>query len=564
MSIKEGVDSKAPTKMQVCTREQSDDHEPDFKRFKTIEPPALDPTQQHILDLCLTGRNVFLSGLAGTGKTFLLRHIADTLRAKFGDKRVAVCSPTGISAILLGGQTIHSLAGCGVPSVVADFEKCFNRKSRWPSLAALILDEASMLDPAYLDWLDSTVRLIRGKPDVVMGGIQVICCADFLQLPSVFNGVSLRGKCPITFNPSPKSIPAAVSDFKAYAFQTMFFKEANFASVELTKVFRQSDVPMVTALSKIRRGCIDADVRQFVASCTRPLLQSEEGIKPTVLYARNKDVDSENETNLRALPGKGEVFIAKDSVLLEPDAPHYARESLLKDPFFKSALVPERVELKVGAQVMLTKNMDENLVNGSRGIIKSFVTKETMIQALEDRIALEPDATLRKRIASQLETVRVGNTPPVPVVLFACGETMTCAPAEFEHSIYMMGKLKRVQVPLKLAYALSVHKSQGTSLDMVKVDLTGSFCEGQVYVSLSRAKSTQGLQIIGFADKLVKANPTAVAFHEALSAGTIDDFVRNVPLWFAPVLNPDIDPNWRKLFESSPVFRDWVSKIVKS
>ena len=534
--------------------------EPDFKRIKTMEP-TLDPIQRRVIDICLTGRNVFLSGLAGTGKTFLLRHIADTLRAKYGGKRVAVCSPTGISAILLGGQTIHSLAGCGVPSVVADCEKCYNRKSRWPTLAALILDEASMLDPAYLDWLDATVRHIRNKPELAMGGIQVVCCADFLQLPSVCNGVSLRGKCPVAFNPSPRAIPVAVGDFKAYSFQTMFFRDADFAYVELTRVFRQSDVPMVAALSKIRRGCIDADVRQFIASCTRPLPESEEGIKPTVLYARNKDVDAENETNLRALPGKGEVFVAKDSVILDPDAPHYARESLLKDPFFKSALVPERVEIKVGAQVMLTKNMDENLVNGSRGVVKSFVTKETIIQALEDRIALEPDANLRKRIETQLETTRNSNVPPVPVVLFACGATMTCAPVEFEHSIYMMGKLKRVQVPLKLAYALSVHKSQGTSLDMVKVDLTGTFCEGQVYVSLSRAKSTQGLQITGFADKLVKANPTAVAFHEALSNGTVDDYVRAVPLWFAPVLEPDIDPNWRKLFESSPFFRGWVSRM---
>jgi ATP-dependent DNA helicase PIF1 len=264
---------------------------------------TLDPHQQHVLDLCLTGRNVFLSGLAGTGKTFLLRHIADTMRAVFGSKRVAVCSPTGISAIILGGQTLHSMAGCGVPSVVGDFDKCFKRKERWGQLAVLILDEASMIDPAYLDWLDSTVRLIRGKPDAAMGGIQIVCCADFLQLPGVFNGVSLHSKCPVAFNPTPKAIPAAVSEFKAYAFQTMFFRDAKFASVELTKVFRQSDAPMVNALAKIRRGVIDADVRGFITSCARPLAETDEGIKPTVLYARNKDVDFENETNLRALQG---------------------------------------------------------------------------------------------------------------------------------------------------------------------------------------------------------------------------------------------------------------------
>jgi hypothetical protein len=132
---------------------------------------------------------------------------------------------------------------------------------------------------------------------------------------------------------------------------------------------------------------------------------------------------------------------------------------------------------------------------------------------------------------------------------------------EFEHSLYLLGKLKRVQVPLKLGYAITVHKSQGSTLDMVKVDLTASFCEGQVYVSLSRAKTIAGLQITGFSEGLVRANPMAVKFHDALSAGTLDEFLKTVPMWFAPVLKPGIDPNWRALFESSGVFRSWVARM---
>ena len=96
---------------------------------------------------------------------------------------------------------------------------------------------------------------------------------------------------------------------------------------------------------------------------------------------------------------------------------------------------------------------------------------------------------------------------------------------------------------------------------MVKVDLTGSFCDGQVYVALSRAKSIAGLQITGFSEGLVRANPLAVAFHDALTAGTLDEFLKTVPMWFAPLLKPEIDPNWRALFESSAVFRGWLGRV---
>jgi ATP-dependent DNA helicase PIF1 len=239
---------------------------------------------------------------------------------------------------------------------------------------------------------------------------------------------------------------------------------------------------------------------------------------------------------------------------------------MLRDAFFKSALVPDRVILKVGAQVMLTKNLpEESLVNGSRGVVKHFINKEQSIANLAARTAkLSFDNNNARQIMkAQLETIQNGPaTAAYPVVLFCNGKELLCCPTQFKHRIYMTGECRRMQVPLKLAWALTVHKSQGATLDKVKVDLNGCFSPGQCYVALSRAKSTAGLQITGFTDDTVKTHPLAIAFHDALTAGTLDEFLQSVPRWFEPVLQSGVDPNWRVLFESAKVFRGWMTVVA--
>jgi ATP-dependent DNA helicase PIF1 len=545
--------------------------EPEAKRARQQQdappPPlfnavGLDPKQRQILDLCLTGRNVFFSGIGGTGKTFLLQQIADSMRRKHGAGKVAVAASTGVAAVICQGQTLHSLAGCGVPSVASDFEKCWNQRRMWHEVAVLIMDEISMLEPAYLDWLDATVRAIRETPAKAFGGIQLIFCGDFGQLPGICKGVSLASTCPIKFKFSESRIPVHVDQFQGYAFQTVCWRDAAFACRELTTVFRQSEAAMVSALTKIRRGQLDDEVRAFVASCARREFPPEDEIKPTVLYARNKDVNAENETNLNALLGDAIVFDAEDAVFPRKGAPDWVRDKLLRDSFFRSALVPERVVLKEGAQVMLTKNMpEEGLVNGSRGVVKHFMGREQAIDSLTERAHLvSPLSPARQVMSAQIEAIRNSPTAATfPVVLFCNGKQLLCGPAEFRHRIYLTGDCRRVQVPLKLAWALTVHKCQGDTLDKVKVDLAGCFSPGQCYVALSRARSTAGLQITGFADDAVKTHPLAIAFHDALTAGTVDAFLATVPRWFDPVLQSGIDPNWRSLFESSKVFRRWVA-----
>lgn len=531
------------------------------KRLKT-NPHSLDPKQQEILDLCLTGRNVFLTGVGGTGKTFVLRLITEAMRNKYGQQRVAVTASTGVAAVQAEGQTLHSITGAGVPNVVSDFDRCRKLQSEWRLMGCLIIDEVSLIEPAYLDWLDATIRDIRGVRSRAFGGIQLICCGDFLQLPGICKGVSLASKCPAAAsdNPRPKQIPVHVDQFQSYVFQTVCWRDARFAIAELTTIFRQSEARMISALHKIRRGVVDEEVEAFVTSCSKELPEDDE-IKPTILYARNKDVDSENQASLDALPSELVTFDARDSV--QPDdigAPAWVCKKLEQDAFFRNGPIPERVVLKVGAQVLLTKNLDRVLVNGSRGVVKHFMPKERCKEELVQRIALCGSHEDRTALISQLEAVkRAAQSTAYPVVLFDNGQQVLCTHTEFTHRVWNMGECKRSQVPLRLAWSLTIHRCQGSSLDRVQVDLSGCFSPGQCYVALSRARTSAGLRIVGFSRDAVRADPLAVAFHDALSAGTLDSF--QAPLWFEPVLAPGIDPNWRKLFESSAVFRAWEERV---
>lgn len=205
---------------------QSDANKPDGPSLHSDVGPKpspdiiLDPKQQQILDLCMQGRNVFFTGMGGTGKTFLLLQIAARLKTKLGSDKVAVTAPTGVAAIICQGQTLHSLAGCGVPTYVADFDKCWKQKNRWRKLSTLIVDEVSMLEPSYLDWLDATVRSIRGVPHKAFGGIQLIFCGDFGQLPGICKGATLGVPCPIRDRPSTARIP--VVDERRIIFNKVF------------------------------------------------------------------------------------------------------------------------------------------------------------------------------------------------------------------------------------------------------------------------------------------------------------------------------------------------------
>jgi hypothetical protein len=230
----------------------------------------LDPVQERILHLCRERRSVFFSGMGGTGKSFLIRRLVKTLERELNAK-VAVTAPTGVAALLIGGQTLHSFAGCNVPSTIADLEKCWcpDKAACWRDLDVLIIDEVSMIQASFLDWLDCTVRAIRGDDSRPFGGIQLIVAGDFHQLHGFVKegGASLSCQPPTTppcqracqtaagcigskceEHKANQRIPVNIKELQGLAFQSVCWREAKFVAVELTRCFRQ-EVSLSLSLS---------------------------------------------------------------------------------------------------------------------------------------------------------------------------------------------------------------------------------------------------------------------------------------------------------------------------
>ena len=512
---------------------------------------SLDAQQRVVLDACQAGANVFFSGMGGTGKTYLLKRIVAALKYKHGARAVACCAPTGVAAILCGGQTLHSLAGVGVANTLRDFGKMWKdvNRNRWRALKVLVMDEVSMLEPSFLDFLDQQVRQVRGVPDQVMGGLQVIMCGDFCQLPGITKGLSLGQVSLIPEGKEMKeeNIPVGrIQELNGAAFQTNFWREAALRYFVLSRAHRQEDQAFVDFLTKVRSNQMDAECTQFMRSLARPLAPSD--IVPTQLYARNREVDSENTCQLNRLQGPDYTFDARDEVSVLPGAPRWAHEELQNNVFFKASITPKRLVLRVGAQVMLTKNdqNDKALVNGSRGVVRGFQDRAAALASVKQELhvlrtrpraaggeANEQYASREVELVNRLAALESGRERQYPVVWFQSGgdekkgRLKTVGPEVFECEVYMTGTCTRTQVPLKLAWALTVHKSQGATLDCVCVQLDGCFAPGQAYVALSRARSPEGLQVKGYSPNSICADQLCLGFHAALERGpdAVHDFL---------------------------------------
>ncbi|MBW3566700.1 MAG: AAA family ATPase [Proteobacteria bacterium] len=422
-------------------------------------------TQDEALDILKLGENVFLSGAAGAGKTWLLNTYIDHLRAH--GVNVAVTASTGIAATHLNGRTLHSWSGIGVRDSLSndELEKlATNSRVRryYEKTKVLVIDEISMLHPHQLDMGDRIARRILDftRP---FGGLQVVLCGDFFQLPPVSPG---------------RSTEATQFAFSAEAWQTGEFKVCY-----LNEQHRQGDDPLLTVLNDIRNGTAGEHTR--VPLRTRYKRDPEGNVQPTRLYARNVNVDTINNKELAKLKGESRHFVMEE-----------AGPGALVEGLRKSCLAPEKLTLKQGAQVMFIRNANDGAyVNGTRGIVQGFEKESGW-----------------------------------PIVDTFDGDTIIAEPDEWQFE--EGGKVRAAvrQVPLRLAWAITIHKSQGMTLDAAEMDLGDAFEPGMGYVALSRVRSLSGL-------KLMNLNAVALQVH------------------------PDILMQDRVFRDASDVARQWVQDI---
>uniref|UniRef100_A0A060THB6 ATP-dependent DNA helicase PIF1 n=1 Tax=Blastobotrys adeninivorans TaxID=409370 RepID=A0A060THB6_BLAAD len=500
-----------------------------------VQPPtvstkdweALGQDQKRALKAALDGRNLFFTGAAGTGKSYLMHIIISQLNMlhRGRSSAVAVCATTGLAAINIGGTTLHRWAGIGLGKedasiLVKNIKKNKKAVDRWKNCRVLIIDEVSMLDSLLFDKLNIIAQNMHDNTRP-FGGIQLILTGDFLQLPPVSQRSS------------------------AYCFNAKVWPEAVQQLVILRQVFRQKgDQNLIDILGAIREGKVSNEIVNQLKQLERPVTY-DDGIEPTELYALRNEVERANAQRLDRLGGPSFVYDAVDT----GTQVKYAEEG--KKTMFDDMMAPKRLVLKLGAQVMVIKNLDNGLVNGSRGAVIGFAPEQAigelehrlmdegfrqlyneMVQDFylpkEPLIDIKPSLRQRAQYVGGREYVKLleryaemfrslRSQRPLPVVRF--DNQVVAMEHQVTEAVDADGKTvlaSRRQLPLIHSWALSIHKSQGQTLDRVIVDLNKTFECGMAYVALSRARSKETLQIRNFSASKVMVKEEVVRYYKSI------------------------------------------------
>ena len=451
--------------------------------------------QSSALDILKTGQNVFLTGSAGSGKTYTLNQYINYLRAR--RVPVAVTASTGIAATHMNGTTIHSWSGIGIKDELSDRDLTnLSRKQfladRLKDTAVLIIDEISMLHAKQLNLVNQVLKHVR-KNDAAFGGIQVVVAGDFFQLPPIGSkGESNREK---------------------FAFMSEAWLDAKFHICYLSEQHRQvseaanGGLDLDDILNQIRRQ----EVTFEAIAALEATFDQNVDINRTRLYTHNLNVNKINDKELAALEGETMRFEATAT-----------GDSKLVETLKKTVRTQDELILKVGAKVMFIKNNTElGVSNGTMGELIGFAavkiddSKDTSDDLIEDTaqdaIAKNTKNKAKKdKESKEKPKDKKPTTQKMPVVRLNSGREVIAEPEEWiiedETGDVLASYL---QVPLCLAWAITIHKSQGMTLEAAEIDLSRTFELGQGYVALSRLKSLAGLQLLGMNDMSLQLDPLA-------------------------------------------------------
>lgn len=430
-------------------------------------------TQETALKILQTGANVFLTGEPGSGKTHMVNHYVRWLREH--GVTPAITASTGIAATHINGMTIHSWCGIGVRTSLSSHDLdalSANERvaKRIRNASVLILDEVSMLSAQTLSMAESVCRAVR-KKNAPFGGLHVVLVGDFFQLPPVVAREQHVG-VQLGFGEN-----TAAGTSAPFAFRSRTWESVNPVVCYLTEQHRQEDAAFLKLLSTVRSGATDTNAH--IALAARRVAKEHAPKDLPRLYAHNADVDRINEERLVSLAGK-----AKQYSMIS-----HGPEGLIAT-LKRGCLSPETLSLKVGARVMFTKNNpDGSFVNGTVGEVRSFADGDT------------------------------------PVVQTLRGRRVYVEPMEWTITDGVRVLARISQLPLRLAWALTIHKSQGMTLDAAVMDLSQAFEYGQGYVALSRVRSLSGLHLLGWNERSLQVHPEVIAQdqdfqHQSTSAQT--------------------------------------------
>lgn len=405
------------------------------------------------------GGNLFVTGRAGTGKSTLLKALRDAY-----EDRMVVLAPTGLAAINIGGQTIHSFFGFP-PRLIQENDIKRSRNGRvMRKLDFVVIDEASMVRSDMMWAIDKALRVNRGRPREPFGGARLLLFADLHQLPPVVQEREVLAHLTEEHgSPFFFSIPA-------------LREGAGTALLELEQIFRQTDDALIHVLNAVREGNVSDDDLAFINKRVSPIRTLSEGEPFVILTTTNAAAKRINTAYLEALPGRANRFDA--NITGEFAANVQPAETVL--------------ELKPGAKVMMLRNdPDRRWVNGTIARVSRLTEKQIFIEVAGKEYEVEQVAWEHRRYAFDQSQEKIVET--------------------------IAGTFK--QFPLRLAWALTIHKAQGLTLDKVYIDLgSGTFAHGQTYVALSRCRTLEGLVLARpLTRRDIMFDPSAVGYRDVFS-----------------------------------------------